>query len=50
MKIRNVARLYAICTIRNKNKYVGHIRTLKQAVNYELILKKSSNNSSKSMA
>ena len=39
-RLENVASLYAICTIKNKNKYVEHIRTLKQALNHELIPKK----------
>ena len=34
------------CNIHNKKNYVVHIRALKQALNHELILKKSTQNNS----
>ena len=37
-KIKKVEKL--ICSIEDKEKYVIHIRALKQALNYRLVLKK----------
>ena len=37
-KIEKVKKL--VCTVQDKEKYVVHIRALKQAPNYELILEK----------
>ena len=39
MKINKCSKL--VCTIEDKKSYVIHIRALKQALNYGLILKKS---------
>ena len=38
MKIDKCKKL--VCNLYNKKKYVVHVRSLKQALNYELILKK----------
>ena len=36
-----------VCSVEDKKKYVGHLRTLKQALNHGLILKKVQFNSIK---
>ena len=39
MKINKCNKL--VCTVQDKENYVVHVRTLKQALNHGLILKKS---------